>query len=86
MLIKRLDYFFFVYFIWVSNLNKVGSFKITKMKKYFFIFLICCMQIANGLYVDEPLLYGTFPAGFKWAAATSAYQIEGGWDADGNIT
>ena len=44
------------------------------------------MQIANGLYVDEPLLYGTFPAGFKWAAATSAYQIEGGWDADGNIT
>lgn len=32
--------------------------------------------------VDE-FLYGTFPEDFAWSVATAAYQIEGGWNADG---
>lgn len=38
------------------------------------------VTVAND---DDEFLWGTFPDGFKWGAATSAYQIEGGWKADG---
>lgn len=48
--------------------------------------LLLCSWLLPGtltIYVDEPLLYDTFPSGFVWASATSAHQIEGAWNVDG---
>ena len=33
--------------------------------------------------VRDAFLYDTFPEGFIWSSATSAYQIEGAWNVDG---
>lgn len=34
---------------------------------------------------ENSFLYGKFPEHFKWFTATAAYQIEGGWNADGEL-
>ncbi|KAJ7409303.1 Lactase-phlorizin hydrolase [Pitangus sulphuratus] len=39
----------------------------------------------NGIPLpkEDEFLYGEFPKNFSWSVATAAYQIEGGWRADG---
>ncbi|XP_034510379.1 lactase-phlorizin hydrolase isoform X2 [Ailuropoda melanoleuca] len=39
----------------------------------------------NGMPLprEDEFLYGHFPEGFIWSAASAAYQIEGAWRADG---
>jgi hypothetical protein len=54
-----------------------------------YIFVVTVLVTRCSLAVDlrnDPFLNDTFPPGFLWGAATSAYQIEGGWDADGELT
>ena len=48
-----------------------------------FLWTIVLFQSASCYVYEEELLYDHFPSDFKWGAATAAYQVEGGWNADG---
>lgn len=49
-----------------------------------YLLLLLALPLAIVGQGDE-FLFGQFPANFMWGAATAAYQVEGGWNADGNI-
>ena len=53
------------------------------MGRIFLTFLI--VGVFSGVEGDlnGEFLYGTFPDGFIWSTATSAYQIEGAWNVSG---
>jgi Glycosyl hydrolase family 1 len=45
--------------------------------------LLALSAFGLTLAQNDEFLNGRFPDGFIWGAATSSYQIEGAWDADG---
>lgn len=51
--------------------------------------ILCCAVIpllsAND-NIDFNFIRGTFPDDFAWSSATSAYQVEGGWNSDGKTS
>lgn len=43
------------------------------------LWCLLCLVVA----AQDDFLYGTFPEGFEWGAATASYQIEGAWNLSG---
>ena len=47
---------------------------------HIFLLLLSCQNLEGKLVVEEELLYEKFPENFIWGVASSAYQVEGGWN------
>ena len=47
------------------------------------VVLVCVVFGCSRAATDDDLLYDVFPDDFMWSTATSAYQIEGAWNEDG---
>ena len=61
-----------------------------KMNIFKFIFTLSLYLLLNNSIVleakldpEDEMLYDKFPEGFLWGAATSSYQVEGGWNDGG---
>ncbi|CAH1131159.1 unnamed protein product [Ceutorhynchus assimilis] len=47
------------------------------------LLLCCCLLVISTLADDYAVSTRRFPKNFKWGTASAAYQVEGGWNADG---
>ena len=47
------------------------------------VVLVCVVFGCSRAATDDDLFYDVFPDDFMWSTATSAYQIEGAWNEDG---
>ena len=47
---------------------------------HIFLFLLSSQILEGKLVVEDELLYEKFPENFIWGVASSAYQVEGGWN------
>ena len=53
--------------------------------KLLYLLMLAGAALVRAEFIEDTLLYDSFPDDFIWAAATSAYQIEGAWDVDGGL-